>query len=117
MQHVSLDAENESVKQFILSLSTNPGSSVLELNGQAVLQVTPITVPTNGADEEWTEEKNARRCQLIDREIANTLTLEEAQELARLQQEMLRYRRRVAPLPLEDARDLCQDLLQLPPNS
>jgi len=52
----------------------------------------------------WTDEKNARRCDLIDKEIDGRLTLQEAVELARLQSEMLAYRRRVAPLPIGDAR-------------
>lgn len=81
------------------------------------MQDMPIPGPRNGADEEWTEAKNARRCELIDREVANMLTLEEAQELASLQQEMLRHRRRLAPLPLEDARKLYEELLQEPPTS
>jgi hypothetical protein len=52
-----------------------------------------------------------RRCDLIDREIDGTLAPAEAVELKRLQAEMLRYRRRVVPLPLEDARNLLQELL------
>jgi hypothetical protein len=39
------------------------------------------------------------------------LTADEAMELARLQDEMLRHRQRVAPPPLEDARRLHQELL------
>jgi len=62
-------------------------------------------------EEEWTEAKNARRCDLIDKEIAGTLTAVEAVELRGLQQAMLDYRRRVAPLPLEEARRLHQQLL------
>lgn len=113
MKHLSVDTQDESVKRFILSLSADPDGSVLELDGRAILQVLPIAAQTNGAEEDWTEAKNARRCALIDREIAGSLTAEEAQELARLQQEMLHHRRRVAPLPLEDARRLRQELLKL----
>jgi len=47
----------------------------------------------------WTDEKNSRRCDLIDKEIDGRLTLQEAVELARLQSEMLAYRRKLAPLP------------------
>ena len=52
-----------------------------------------------------------RRCDLIDRKDARGLSPSEAVELAQLQEEMLRHRQRVAPLPLEDARRLHQELL------
>ena len=61
--------------------------------------------------DDWDAAKDARRCELIDREIAGTLTTEEAAELRSLQAAMLRYRRRVAPLPLDEARRLHQELL------
>jgi hypothetical protein len=114
MKHVSLDTQDESVQRFVLSLAATPDASVLELNGRAVACVVPVP-PESGngetADEDWTEAKNARRCALIDREIAGTLRAEEAAELQHLQREMLRHRRRVAPLPLDDARRLHQELL------
>jgi hypothetical protein len=59
----------------------------------------------------WTEPKNQRRCDLIDRKYQGKLTPVEACELARLQALMLRHRQRVAPLPLEDALRLCKELL------
>jgi hypothetical protein len=113
MKHVNLDTQDEAVKRFVLSLSADPDGSLLELEGRAVLQVLPIARQNNGSAtrEEWTEAKNARRCDLIDKEIAGTLSSAEAEELAGLQREMLRHRRRVAPLPLEAARRLHQELL------
>jgi hypothetical protein len=63
------------------------------------------------ADDEWTEAKNTRRCDLLDKEIDGTLNAAEAKELAELQQHMLRHRRRVAPVPLASARRLYQELL------
>jgi DNA-directed RNA polymerase subunit F len=66
----------------------------------------------NGTGEEWTDAKNERRCELIDRKFDGPpLTPTESAELAQLQEEMLRYRQRVAPLPIEDARRLHQELL------
>lgn len=62
-------------------------------------------------DETWTEEKNKRRCALIDRKYAGTLTPDLARELARLQSLMLYHRQRIAPLPLEDAERLYEKLL------
>jgi hypothetical protein len=78
-----------------------------------VAQVLPVPADDAALDggSPWTEADNARRCALIDQEIAGTLTIAEAQELSRLQRAMLRHRQRVAPLPLEDARSLYQDLL------
>jgi hypothetical protein len=113
MKHVSLDTQDEAVKRFILSLSADPDGSLLEIDGRAVVQVLPIAPQQNGSSrsDEWTEQKNARRCDLIDKEIAGTLDGGEAEELAGLQQEMLRHRRRVAPLPLEAVRRLHQELL------
>jgi hypothetical protein len=70
--------------------------------------------PRNGSREAmgpWTEAKNARRSALIDREIDATLTPEEAAELHVLQQQMLRERQRLAPVPLDDLRRLHQELL------
>jgi hypothetical protein len=69
-----------------------------------------IALPENG-DETWTEAKNQRRCDLIDHRYAGNLTPAETVELAELQEQMLRHRQRVAPLPLEDARRLYQELL------
>jgi hypothetical protein len=66
--------------------------------------------PPDG-DEPWTGAKNQRRCDLIDRKSAGSLTRAEAVELAQLQEQMLRHRQRVAPLPLDDARQLYQELL------
>lgn len=107
MQHVSLDAQDEAVKQFVLSLTRVPGGSVLELDGREVARLLPSAAGNGDApDEPWTDAKNARRCALIDQKIAGTLCAEEAEELHRLQQEMLRHRRRVAPLPLDDGRSL-----------
>ena len=59
---------------------------------------------------QWTDEKNQRRCELIDKEIASTITKAEAVELAALELEMLEYRRKVAPLPFDDLRNLQQHL-------
>jgi hypothetical protein len=111
MTHVDLNGFDEAVKQFVLAVAADPAGSVLELDGRPVAWVVPpVPLAVNG-DEEWTEAKNQRRGDLIDRKYAGTLTPPEAVELARLQEQMLRHRQRVAPLPLEDARKLHQELL------
>ncbi|HLW64318.1 MAG TPA: hypothetical protein VKS79_03295 [Gemmataceae bacterium] len=112
MNHVSLDDQHESVKQFVLGLTVD-GGSVLELEGRAVACVVPPPVGANGSTsgQEWTDERNARRITLIQKKHAAGLNPEEIAELAVLQELMLRFRQKVAPLPLEDARKLHQELL------
>jgi hypothetical protein len=112
MNHIAIENQHEAVKRFVLSLPADPQGSVLELDGRAVFWVVPaVESGTNGAEEPWTEAKNKRRCELIDKKYAGTLSPVEGTELARLQEEMLRFRDRVAPLPLDDARRLHQELL------
>ncbi|ETX04831.1 MAG: hypothetical protein ETSY2_26460 [Candidatus Entotheonella gemina] len=60
----------------------------------------------------WTLEKNARRCELIDKDIAGTVTEVEKSELNNLQKQAISWRDRVAPLPVEGARKLYQELLK-----
>jgi hypothetical protein len=110
VNHVDLDAYDAAVKQFILSLPADPGGSVLEVGGRPVARVLPVAVAEVGG--EWDGTKDARRCELIDREIAGTLTPDEAAELRALQAAMLRHRRSVAPLPLDEARRLHRELLE-----
>ncbi|HEV3385531.1 MAG TPA: hypothetical protein VG097_12005 [Gemmata sp.] len=62
-------------------------------------------------NETWTEVKNQRRCDLINRKYSRGLNPEETVELAHLQEQMLSYRDRVAPLPIEAARRLYQKIL------
>jgi len=111
MTHIPLESQDESVRRFVLSLASDPQGTVLELDGRAVVWVVPATGPAPDGDEPWTEERNQRRCDLIDRKYAGALTPAEALELAHLQARMLRYRQHVAPLPLDDARRLHQELL------
>jgi hypothetical protein len=113
MTHISLDAQDEAVKQFVLGLTVNPGGSVLELNGQPVVCVVPPPKSTNGTatPSDWSDAMNGRRVALIKRKHAGGLSSAEHVELAGLQERMLRFRQKVAPLPLDDARRLHQELL------
>lgn len=112
MRHIDLDVQDTTVRRFILSLSAEPDGSVLESKGRPVVWVLAPAPGTNDGDGAWTDEKNARRCQLIDWKYERGLTSTEAAELASLQAQMLRYRQKVAPLPLEEARRLHQELLK-----
>ena len=115
MKHINLNGQDPSVRDFILSATADPEGSVLELDGRPVARMVPASAAQNGhpgSADDWTDAKNDRRCELVDRQIDGTLTPGEAAELADLQQQMLRYRDRVAPLPLEYARKLHQELLR-----
>lgn len=113
MKHVSIDTQNDSVKNFVLTMANEPLGSVLELAGKPVARMMPPPASRNGTSsntEDWTDIKNERRCELIDKEIDDTLSLDERNELEDLQEQMLRYRHRVAPLPLAHARRLLEKL-------
>ena len=51
MTHVSLDGQEEAVKQFGLGLAVDPSGSVLELNGRPVACLVPPPKATNGSAE------------------------------------------------------------------
>jgi len=114
MKHVKLDVEEESVRRFVLGLTIDGGGSVLELNGKAVACVVPAPNPgkQKSVAVAWNQRMNARRCELIDREIDDVLTPAETAELRQLQDEMLRYQNKVAPWPIQAARELHQELLK-----
>jgi hypothetical protein len=115
MTHVNLDTQPEVVRQFVLSLAASPDGTVLESAGRPIACVVPPPKSANGIsvhEGEWTEEKNRRRFELIDRKYDNGLSPAEEAELALLQDAMYRYIDRVAPLPLNAVRDLHQELLQ-----
>ena len=112
MKHINLDTLPEPVRQFIRGLGTAADGAVIEENGRPVVRLTPVRNPPDGPDPDgdWTEAKNRRRCDLIDREIDGTLTAAERAELEDLQGQMLRHRHRVAPLPLAHAGRLLAEL-------
>lgn len=106
MAHLNLDSLPANVRDFVLSLPAGE-ETVLESGGKPVAHVrTPVADPSG----EWSDAKNACRFELIDREIAGTLTADEAVELEDLQDDLRRYRRRVAPLPLGETRRLLDEL-------
>jgi hypothetical protein len=64
-------------------------------------------------DGDWSDELNERRIELIDKDIQANITTGERAELAELQRKAVSYRDRVAPLPIEGARRLHQQLLEM----
>jgi hypothetical protein len=113
MNHINLDTQVEAVQQFLLNLSVTPGGTVLESKGKAVACIVPLTDKNDQPNYDWTSEKNQRRWELIDKKHScGELTPEETNELSQLQDEMLRYRQQIAPLPLQDTQRLHDELLQ-----
>lgn len=74
-------------------------------------RVRDLAVDTNG-DDEWTEEKEARRRDLIDKDIAGTITIGERAELAALDRQGNAHYDKIAPRPIESARRLHEQLLK-----
>ena len=102
------------VRQFVLALSALGDGAILESAGQPVACVVPALRSTAASrpEGEWTDENNHRRCELIDRKYDHGLNPSEEAELALLQNAMHRYIDKAAPLPLDAARRLHQELLQ-----
>lgn len=112
MTHVRLDDQPAAVREFVLSLATEPSGSVVEMNGRPVARVLPAAAAPASPSGTWTADLNRRRCELIDRKYASGLTPDEQAELDGLQAAMHRHLDAVAPLPIEAARKLHQELLQ-----
>jgi hypothetical protein len=113
--HVDLDTQPEVVRQFVLTLSASGDGAILESAGRPVACVVPHPKSPSGTsapEEEWTEIKNRRRGELLDRKYDRGLSPPEEAELALLQDAMHRYIDKVAPLPLDAARSLHHALLQ-----
>jgi len=65
----------------------------------------------------WTDDKNERRCDLIDKEVNGNITDEEKVELEQLQEEMSAYRQQVAPLPINKLRKIYGELIAKKPQT
>src|SRR5947209_10288726 len=91
MDHVRLESQDEAVRRFLLSLKLEGGGTVVEMGGEPIACIVPFSAQHGNGDADWTDAKNDRRCELLDRKYAGTLTAEEAVELHTLQEEMYRY--------------------------
>jgi hypothetical protein len=111
MTRVNLDTQPDVVRQFVLALSASGEGAVLESAGRPVACVVPPPRPGEAGAPEggWTEEKNRRRFELLDRKYDHGLGPADEAELALLQDALHRYVEKVAPLPLEAARALHQE--------
>src|SRR4051794_10391081 len=91
VKHISLKDQDETVRRFFESLIPDRAEAVVEVNGHRVSLIVRPAAQPDQPDEPWTDEKNHRRAELVDRNIAGTLTPAEAAELADLQRQMMRY--------------------------
>lgn len=115
LDKVSKDFSNylqKQLKDALLSIFTRATSETSTLVSWRRAIHRAEALASSSDIDKWSDDKNLRRCQLVDKEIAGTLTNNEKNELDRLQAEMLSYRRKVAPLPLQDLRDLHAELLR-----
>ena len=101
----------ESVIQFLERLEPSTEAALYEMRGRRVYFVVR---PTSERSEQtpWSSSRNDRRCDLIDKEIAGTITPEETIELIELQDQMRRFVDHVAPLPMAAVRQLHAELLE-----
>jgi hypothetical protein len=110
MTEVDVDSREESVRRFVLSLPTDPDGAWLRVNGKTLFRVIPVSSWDATAKTAWTRQQNARRSLLIDKEFLGAITTSEATELEDLQEQLRRFRREVAPLPLAETRRMLEEL-------
>lgn len=89
------------VQNGVVVLEPGP---VLPDGTEVTVSCPDVSPDTKG--EEWTEERNRRRLDLIDKEIAETITPDEAEELARLQAKVEENIDKTHPLPFDMPREL-----------
>ena len=111
MKHVTWESLPEAVREAIQTLTAEPTGTVIERDGRPTYRLLAYPQPAAAVDDDWTDAKNDRRCDLIDKDIAGDLTPDERVELEDLQLELRRHVNRVAPLPLDALRKLQADLL------
>jgi hypothetical protein len=112
MNSFPLESVSEDTRNSILPMTQNPGGSEVTLDGSVVGYFFPQSLTGQLPDEPWSDEKNHRRVDLIEKKYSfQSLTLEEHIELTRLQAELRRHVDQVAPVPLEQVRALHRQLL------
>ena len=90
MKVINLNDLDEPVRNLFLALANELAGSVLTCEGRPIAWVVPDSAANEKADEPWTEAKDQRRCELLERMSAGGLPWVEAVELAQLQAAMLR---------------------------
>lgn len=102
---IECDEMEEPVKRFLGSLDVSNEASMIEVNGRRVYLVVRPQRDPHQSEMLWNEVKDRRRHELIDLKIDSKLNPLEAVELAELEEEFDQHLNRVAPLPIESARE------------
>ena len=108
---IPVDLPDPDLKRFFESVEPTPEGAVYQVAGGEVYFVKRRE--DHPTYDGWTDVKNDRRADLIDRKVAGTITPNEETEFGDLQEQMLRYRDKVAPRPLEELRQLHERLLEV----
>ena len=99
------------IDQRLAAQASASGQDVIHLLQIAIVRFVDDAAPP--ANPEWSPELRHRRSELIDKDIAGTITPSERLELAALDQQGNAYYDTVAAPPMEKARSLHQKLLQI----
>ena len=78
------------------------GAKYVLISHEAYCRIRPflnLPQPLDDSPVDWTDRKDGRRLALIERDVAGELSLQEKEQLERLQDEFYRYREQIAPLP------------------
>ena len=99
------------VEQRLSAKASEAGEDIVHLIRLAVARFLGMEVGA-GSNGHWSEEAERRRRELIDRDIAGTITTAERAELVRLDCLANEHFDRVAPPPTEGARRLHEQLVK-----
>ncbi|MGH9160085.1 MAG: hypothetical protein ACRD2X_08870, partial [Vicinamibacteraceae bacterium] len=93
------------VERRLSAGAAETGQKIAQVIQAAVVRyVEDVDNGVPNGDGDWTDDKNARRCELIDKDIAGTITAVEHEELTQLERQAHEHFDRVAPPPIEGAR-------------
>ena len=95
----------DDVRDYVVSL-------VLHDEATTVSSTEKVSREASTVGSDWSDADNDRRCELIDKDIQETITEAERCELNMLSLRLREYRRRNIPLPVEGARRLHAELLE-----
>lgn len=101
----------DEIDRRLMDYASEHGESVADLIRRAVLHFMMEEAISPPGETAWTEEQEIRRRELIDRDIATTITPSERIELAELDSRANAYFDQVAPPPMEGALRLHRQLL------
>jgi hypothetical protein len=111
VNEVSWDAMPKPMREYIWSMTVPPEGTVLQAeDGQPTYKL--LRIPKATSQAEWTVADNARRCDLIEKDLDGQLTSQEQLELEWLESRLDRHVNKVAPLPLEQLRQLHKKVLE-----